>query len=170
MKTKSLPVLGLLCLMFASVTAQDEKAIKAAIEKETTAFFNLDKKGWEESWHQVPYAYWSYSDSTGTSFIEGWDAVKKSFADYFKTQVSSRPIDVAHQANNKPITVDRKWKEIRIYGTGAFVRYDQKVKDDLIYRDETSQIRILEKKDGKWKIVCVGAIASYPPNELMAQY
>jgi len=162
MKTKSLPLIGILCLVFASVTAQDEKLIKAAIEKETSAFFNLDRKGWEESWLQAPYVYWSYSDSTGTSYIEGWEAVKKSFDDYFKTQVPSRQIDVAHQSNNKPITIDRKWKEIRIYGTGAFVRYDQKVKDDQLYRDETSQIRVLEKKDGKWKIICVGAIAMYP--------
>jgi hypothetical protein len=163
MKTKLLPLLGLLCLLSASVTAQEEKAIKAVIEKETSAFFNVDRKGWEESWLQVPYAYWSYSDSTGTNFIEGWDAVKKSFDDYFRTQVSSRQIDVAHQANNKPVTIDRTWKEIRIYGTGAYVRYNQRVKDDQIYRDETSQVRILEKKDGKWKVVCVGAIAMYPP-------
>jgi hypothetical protein len=162
MKTKTLPLLGLLCLLFASVTAQDEKAIKAAIEKETMSFFNLDRKGWEESWLPVSYAYWSYSDSTGTSYVEGWEAVKKSFDAYFKTQRPNRDIDVAHTSNNKPITIDRTWKEIRIYGTGAFVRYDQRVKDDQIYRDETSQVRVLEKKDGKWKIICVGAIAMYP--------
>jgi len=160
MKTISLPLLGLLWLLSASVTAQEEKAIKAAIEKETSAFFNLDRKGWEDAWLAAPYVYWSYSDSTGTSFIEGWDAVKKSFDPYFKTQVPNRQIDVAH--GSKPITIDRIWKEIRIYGNGAFARYTQKVKDDQIYRDETSQIRILEKKDGKWKIVCVGAIAMYP--------
>jgi hypothetical protein len=38
-----------------------------------------------------------YSDSTGTSFIEGWEGIQKSFDDYFKTQKSSRTIDVAHQ-------------------------------------------------------------------------
>jgi hypothetical protein len=164
MKTiiKSL-LIGLVWLIFAPVTAQDEKAaIKAVIEKETSSFFNLDRKGWEETWLQMPYAYWSYSDSTGTSFIEGWDAVSKNFSEYFKTQVPNRTIDVAHQANNSDIKIDRIWKEIRVYGTGAYAQYTQKVKDDKIYRDETSQVRILEKKNGKWKIVCVGAIAKYP--------
>jgi hypothetical protein len=164
MKTKMVLILtGLLGLMFVNVTAQDEKtAIKAVIEKETNAFFNLDRKGWEDTWLQVPYAYWSYSDSTGTNFIEGWGEVKKSFEDYFKTHVPSRQIDVAHQASSSGVTIDRTWKEIRVYGTGAYVRYTQRVKEDKIHRDETSQIRILEKKDGKWKVVCVGAIAIYP--------
>jgi hypothetical protein len=156
----------LLCLSwlaFAPVTAQDDKAaIKAVIEKETTAFFNLDRKGWEETWLQTPYAYWSYSDSTGTSFIEGWDAVNKNFNEYFKTQVPNRQIDVAHQTNKSDISIERAWKEIRVYGSGAYVQYTQKVRDNKIHRDETSQIRILEKKNGQWKIVCVGAIAKYP--------
>lgn len=152
---------GLFWLMFVTVTAQDDKtAIKAVIEKETTAFFNVDRKGWEDTWVHTPYVYWSYSDSTGTSFVEGWEALTKSFDEYFRTQVSNRTIDVAHQSN--AMAIDREWKEIRIYGTGAFVHYIQRVKEKGINRDETSQIRILEKKDGKWRVVCVGAIASYP--------
>ena len=156
-------IAGLFCLLATVAGAQDSKevaAIKSAIEKETDSFFNLKRKDWEESWLQSSYAYWSYSDSTGTSFIEGWEGIRKSFDDYFRTQVANRQIDVAHQKGT--VKIDRTWVSIRVYGNGAYVRYTQRVKDD-IDRDETSQIRILEKgKDGKWRIVCVGAIAVYP--------
>jgi len=156
----------LIGLISFTVAAQDDKAaIKTIIEKETQSFFNADRKAWEEMWVHSPYVYWSYSDSTGTSFIEGWDALTKNFDEYFRTQVSNRSIDVAHQASK--LQIDRVWKEIRVYGSGAFVHYTQKVKDNGIDRDETSQIRILEKKDGKWKIACVGAIASYPVEEIV---
>jgi hypothetical protein len=163
MNSKSLLLLAsLILLMFATVSAQDKEvaAIKAVIERETISFFNVDRKGWEDSWHQVPYSYWSYSDSTGTSFVEGWDAIRKTFDEYFRTQKPNRNIDVAHHGAN--VTIDRTWKEVRVYGNGAFVHYTQRVKDNQIQRDETSQIRVLEKKDGKWRIVCVGAIAKYP--------
>jgi len=40
------------------------------------------------------------------------------------------------------------------------VRFVQKVKDEIEH-DETSQVRVLEKKDGNWKVVCVDAIARY---------
>src|SRR5882757_3641176 len=97
------------CLFLASVApafSQDEvAAIKAAIEKETSSFQNVDRKSWEDSWLKAPYAYWSYSDSTGTSFVKGWDAITKSFDTYFKTQVSARQIDVA----KKGVTIERSW-------------------------------------------------------------
>ncbi len=163
MKTsKYLIIISLLFVNIISATAQNPKdvaAIKAVLEKETQSFFNVNKKDWEDTWLKVPYAYWSYSDSTGTSYIEGWDNISKSFEEYFKTQVSSRPIDVAHQAAK--LTIDRTWHDIRIYGTGAYVHYTQKVNDNIDH-DETSQIRVLEKKDGKWKVICVGVIAFYP--------
>lgn len=160
--TKHLFLTGLFALIVTSLAAQDPKevaAIKAVIEKETLSFFKVNRKDWEDSWAQVPYAYWSYSDSTGTSFIEGWEGVKKSFDEYFRTQVSSRQIDVAHQATD--VKIERIWHSFRIYGNGAYVRYNQKVNDNIDH-DETSQVRVMEKKDGKWRVVCVGAIAVYP--------
>ncbi|HZY81019.1 MAG TPA: hypothetical protein VFE50_15960 [Cyclobacteriaceae bacterium] len=153
-------------ITFTAAAQDDKAAIKAIIEKETLTFFNADRKGWEETWVHAPYVYWSYSDSTGTSFIEGWESLTKSFDEYFRTQVANRSIDVAHQSQK--LTIDRTWKEVRVYGNGAFAHYIQRVKDGMIERDETSQVRILEKgKDGKWKIVCVGAIASYPVEEVV---
>lgn len=160
MKIKSIILFGTLFLVsVAPAFGQDEiVAIKAAIEKETSSFQNVDRKSWEDMWLKKTYAYWSYSDSTGTTYVKGWNAINKSFDNYFKTQVASRQIDVA----GKGLKIDRTWGEIRIYKNGAFVQYTQRVKDNLIERDETSQLRILEKVEGKWKIVYVGIIANYP--------
>jgi hypothetical protein len=127
----------------------EKEAIKSVIEQETASFMNLDYKTWSSLWLKVPYAYWSYSDSTGTSYIEGWDNLNSTYSDYFK--------------NSKPSKgeITNQWIEIRVFENGAYAYFVQKVYDE-IDRDETSQIRVLEKKDGKWKLICVGAIAKYP--------
>jgi hypothetical protein len=150
MKTNYRFILLIICLSAFSAMAQTDKdAIKAVIAKETNSFYKVDYKNWSDTWHKVPYAYWSYSDSTGTSYVEGWDALNKNWEEYFKSTKPSNSI------------IENEFIEIRVYGTGAYVRFIQRVKDE-IDRDETSQIRVLEKKDGKWKVVCVGAIAKYP--------
>ena len=135
MKKFAIKLLIVSPLMLPSLpgTAQKEQdLIKAVIEKETQSFFRVDRKGWEESWLKTPYAYWSYSDSTGTSYVEGWDQLTKTFDDYFKT---AKP-------NQAKIT--NQWIEIRLYGTGAYARFIQRVQDDMD-RDETQQMRVLEK-------------------------
>ncbi|MFN5169234.1 MAG: hypothetical protein ACK5DD_06390 [Cyclobacteriaceae bacterium] len=149
-KAIKLLIISALALLSLPATAQkDQEMIKAVIEKETQSFFRVDRKGWEESWMKVPYAYWSYSDSTGTSYVEGWDQLTKTFDDYFKT------------AKPNQAKISNQWIDIRVYGSGAYARFIQRVQDD-IDRDETSQVRVLEKgKDGKWKVVCVGAVAKY---------
>jgi hypothetical protein len=78
--------------------------------------------------------------------VEGWDNLEKTYAEYFNTARPSKA------------EIKNEWKEIRVYGEGAYVYFIQKVQDD-IDNEETSQMRILEKKDGKWKVVCLGAIA-----------
>lgn len=148
-------------VMVITLSAQENKevaAIRAVLEKETLSFNNTNRKDWEDTWLKAPHAYWSYSDSTGTSYVEGWENISKTFDEYFKTQVSSRPIDVAHQSSK--VSIERTWHHIRVYGNGAYAHYTQKVKDN-INLEETSQIRVLEKKDGKWKVVCVGVIRYY---------
>jgi ketosteroid isomerase-like protein len=120
------------------------------IEKETTAFFGVDRKNWETNWLESSYTYWAYSDSTAGSVVEGTENIKRNFDEYFRTAKPSKS------------KIDRAWLEIRIYGSGAYVRFTQKVTDD-VDRDETAEMRVLEKgKDGKWKIVCLSAIAKYP--------
>jgi hypothetical protein len=151
---KHIPTLLLICLMGAApLTSKaqpaDIAAIKEVIAKETLSFFTVDRANWENCWLKVPYAYWSYSDSTATSFVEGWEALNKTFDSYFKTAKPSKA------------EITNEWLDIKIFGNGAYVRFVQKVKDEIDH-DITSQVRVLEKKEGKWKVICVGAIAKYP--------
>ncbi len=144
-------VIGLQVVLHVSAKAQldqEKEAIKAVIEKETASFLNVDYKTWSSLWVKAPYSYWSYSDSTGTSYVEGWDNLNTTYANYFK--------------NSKPskAEITYTWIEIRVFEDGAYAQFVQKVYDEIDY-DETSQMRVLEKKDGKWKLICVGAIARY---------
>ncbi len=141
-------LLTFFALTLATAQPNDIAAIKAVIARETQSFFSVDRKNWEDCWWNVPYAYWSYSDSTSTSYIEGWEGLTKTFASYFKT---------AKPSNAEIIN---EWIEVRVYGNGAYVRFVQKIKDEIEH-DETSQVRVLEKKDGKWKVVFVDATARY---------
>lgn len=127
--------------------AQDaeKEAIKRTIMLETESYLGVDQKTWMETWLPVPYAYWSFSDKEGTQFVDGWDNIKRTFDEYFKTQKPSRS------------KISYTWQEIRVYGSGAYVRFTEK-HDDNRTVEETSQIRVLEKKEGKWKLVCMSAV------------
>ncbi len=124
----------------------DAEQIKAVIARETSSYMNVDYKSWAATWLQVPYAFWAYSDNETSRVLESWSTMNQSFADYFK--------------NSKPSLgeITNDWIEIRVYETGAFVRFNQKVVDDFDTQ-LTSQVRVLEKKDGAWKIVCMKAAA-----------
>jgi hypothetical protein len=153
-RRKKISVLVLNCLLSMVVVSlyaqgdKDKNAIKAVIMEETTSFMKVDRKSWDNTWVQAPYVYWSYSDSTGTSFVEGWDNLSKTFDTYFRTQKPATSKIVNH------------WIEIRIYGNGAFVRFDQTIEDEIDH-DKTSQVRVLEKKANHWKVVLMAAEAKY---------
>lgn len=137
---------ALALLSVISLQAQDDKAqIKSVIEQETNAFYSVDSISWKSYWLNAPYTYWAYSDAKGGTFVEGTPNIQKNFKEYFKT---AKPA-----ANSK---IERTWTDIRVYGTGAYVHFNQKVSDG-IDSEETSEVRVLEKDKGKWKIVCMSA-------------
>jgi hypothetical protein len=140
----------ILTLLFTLVSlrlaAQSEtEAIKRVVEKESAAYFNVDYKSWAETWLQASHAYWAYTDVSGTRFLEGWEAIKNSMAGYFNS---------AHPSSGE---ITNQWLEVRIYDGGAYVRFTQLVTDGTD-RTETAQIRMLEKQNGKWRIVCMQAV------------
>lgn len=147
---KKFPTLLLILLCsFSLVNAQkknDTEAIKALIEKETKAFFEIDHKTWADSWAQTPYAFWSFADTTDVNSFSGWENINKGFEEYFRTAKASK-------AN-----IERNWLDIRIFGNGAYARFTQHVKDNTD-RPPQAEVRVLEKINGKWKIVCVNVIA-----------
>lgn len=143
-------LIALLIIISTPLIAQsEEEAIKRVIEKESTAYFNVDFKTWAETWVQAPHAYWSYTDVSGTRFLEGWEAMKTSLAGYFKSA----------QPSSGEIT--NHWLEVRVYDGGAFARFTQVVIDGTD-RTETVQIRVLEKQNGIWHVVCMQATDRTP--------
>lgn len=130
----------------------DIAAIKAVIEKETKAFFEIDHKTWADHWVHEPYAFWSFADTTDVNSFTGWADINKGFDEYFKTSKPSQA------------KIDRQWLDFRIYGDGAYVRFTQKVNDES-RRPEQAEVRVLEKQNGQWKIVCVSVIAIQKDNQ-----
>lgn len=157
MKIKANSILFTFIAWAASATllaqTNDIAAIKEVITKETESFFGVNKQGWADCWLKAPHIYWSYSDSTATSFVQGWDGDKgleKTFDLYFKTAKPSKAV------------ITRDWLDVKVFGNGAYALFFQNVKDEIDH-DVTSEVRVLEKgKDGKWKVIHVGAIAKYP--------
>lgn len=149
---KFLTIIMAACLIFSipvlSQKISDEAAIKKVIERETNAYFGIDYQNWMKSWAHVPYAYWSYADTAGINYFEGWKAIEIGFTDYFVTSKPTR------------IEIDRTWEDLRIYKDGAYARFKQTLVTNGVRGPEQTEIRVLEKdkKDNAWKIVLVGVL------------
>jgi hypothetical protein len=148
---KLITTMAAVLFLFLPLLAQkttDEEAIKAVIERETKAYFGIDYETWIDSWSHVPYAYWSYADTNGINYYEGWKAIETGFADYF---VTSKPIAT---------DVERTWEDLRIYKDGAYARFKQTVITEGVRGPEQTEIRVLEKdkKENEWKIILVGVL------------
>lgn len=133
-------------------TGNDEAMIKAIIEKETKAFFEIDQKTWASLWVHEPYAFWSFADTTDVNSFSGWENINKGFNSYFKT--------------SKPSTanIKRNWHHVKIQGNMAYIRFTQQVTDDS-NRPPQAEVRVMEKVNGEWKIICVSVIAMQKDNE-----
>lgn len=134
---------------------KDEEAIKAVIAKETQSFFEVNQKAWASCWAPVSYAFWSFADTTDVNSFSGWENIYSGFDNYFKTSQSSTA------------KITREWHDIRVYGNAAYVRFTQLVKDDNIRRPSQAEVRVLERINEEWKIVCVNVIAIQKTNTPM---
>lgn len=151
---KKTVVIFSLCLLLMPMAQAQKKitkanevdAIKTVIEQETKAFFGVDYKTWMESWVHTPSAYWSYADTSGINYYEGWNAIEIGFTDYF---VTTKPSD---------IRIERTWQEVKVYGNGAYARFKQRLVTDGIPGPEQVEIRVLEKDKNNWKILLVGVL------------
>jgi hypothetical protein len=130
----------------STTTQTDVEMVKAAIDKAAKAFFEIDNKTWDDCWAHTPYAYWSYADTTDVNFYDGWNAIDKGFANYFRTSKPSKA------------KIERNWHVVKVNESAAYARFTQKVEDDLS-RDEQAVVVVLEKINNEWKIVHVGVIA-----------
>jgi len=132
-----------------ALSAEDGKADKAAIlrvlNEETIAAFSRDYEGWQDKWVQEPYVtktYMNFADSSMTETL-GWEEVNQFVVDYFAEHPEPDPLP-------EPLTSI----DVRLYGSGAWVSYEQ---DDPA-RGRKRETRLMERVEGAWKIAGMGTV------------
>ena len=130
----------------------DKEAVKNVILAETDMFFARDYAGWAATFVPAPNAIqiWNNDDGSYTHAL-GWETINKNVKAFMKDHP---------EADNTPL-----WREnftYRFYGDAAFVTFD-KYMGDRDTAKPIKEIRVVEKHDGQWKIVCVAAFVDYLP-------
>lgn len=119
--------------------AQEKAAILQVLNEETKAAFNRDYEGWKDKWVHEKYVtktYMNFADSSMTETL-GWEEINDFVKTYLEEHPEPAPI---------PKLVDAI--EVRLYGKGAWVNYEQN-DAKLGLKKET---RLMEKVEGQWKI------------------
>lgn len=134
----------------------DKDSIMATIEKETRSFFARDYDGWKSTYAQTDYAFQAWSNRDGTFDASvGWSGIDNTIGKYIhdnpEPQSSSHPI------------VERKNIMFKFYGDNTcYLTWDQfnsnREGDNFLHSKE---VRLMEKINGTWKIVCVSAFWDY---------
>ena len=167
MKAISLVLIGsLFCISCAKNPKEDEaataanlenekKAINATIEKETKSFFARDYEAWKSNYAQTDYAFqaWSNDDGTFDSNV-GWTDINKQIGKY----ITENPEPLSSHPK-----VERKNMMYKFYGDNvAYLTWDQFNSDKPEKNfHHSKEVRLMEKIDGQWKIVCVSAFWDY---------
>lgn len=118
---------------------QEKTAIIATLNDETKAAFNRNYEGWQEKWVHDPSITKTYLNIADSSLSEsvGWDEISHFVKIFIEAHPEPEPV---------PKLVDDI--DIRLYGNGAWVSYEQE--DSL--RGLKRETRLMEKVDGHWKI------------------
>ena len=123
----------------AEKTKKEKNAIIEVIRNETIAAFQRDYEAWQSNWIQKPYiskTYINFADNSSSETL-GWQKID----DFVRTYIQEHPEPVPPPAQPEEL-------EVRLYGSGAWVRYD--IIDEVFgLKRET---RLMEKEDGQWKI------------------
>ncbi|WP_018628529.1 hypothetical protein [Niabella aurantiaca] len=142
----------------------DKDSIMATIEKETKSFFARDYEGWKSTYAHEDYAFQAWSNRDGTFDASvGWEGIDNSVGKYIHDNPEP-------QTGSNPI-VERKRITFKFYGKDAcYLTWDQyNSNKDGNFR-HSKEVRVMEKKSGQWKIVCVAAFWDYvniiPANQL----
>jgi len=121
-------------------TAEQEKAaILAVLNNETKAAFQRDYAAWQDHWVHRPdvtKTYINFPDSSMTETV-GWEKVN----DFVKTYIEEHP-------EPDPLPDPLTDIDVRLYGEGAWVNYEQIDKT----RGRKRETRLVEKVAGQWKI------------------
>ena len=127
----------------ASAVADAERAlILGVLNAETRDALGRNYVGWRGHWVHEPYVVKTYvnvADGTGSE-TRGWDAVDSFVRTYIEAHPEPEP--------PPPPLADA---DIRLYGDGAWVSYEQDDADQGRKRES----RLMEKVDGQWRIAAM---------------
>ncbi len=133
--------------------AAEKAAIMKTIEEETACYFKRDYDCWKETYAQTEYAFqaWNNPDSTFEAKV-GWKEIDEKSGQYIKT--SPKP-----EGGSVYPKVERRNMVVKFFGENvAYLIWDQynfDAKSNKYYHSKDT--RIMEKIDGKWRIVNVSA-------------
>lgn len=131
---------------------EEQAAIMAVIEGESTAFWDKDYDKWASYWVQAPYirtmGWWK---DGGVTVVEGWDQ---------RAARSKHNFTASPDPNATATRVRRENINMRIYKDVAWLTFDQYGEDTgdklMDMPGLSRETRIMEKHDGTWKIAYVG--------------
>jgi hypothetical protein len=141
----------------SSMTPIDEeketKAIMQTIENETSCFFKGDYNCWKENFVQANYAFQVWSKDGYFDPKIGWEAVDDKIGRYIE---DNKP---GAGGSNNPKVV-RKDMIVKFFSSDvAYLIWNQYNSDQkMTHYTHSTETRIMEKQDGKWKIVNVTAL------------
>lgn len=116
----------------------EETAIRNTIEMESRHFWARDFQAWKKTWVHADYSVWIAASRDGIRQYDGWKAWSANVKNFFAENPNPMPYDG---------DVSKKDYRFRIYGNGAWVSFTQDNKGT-----RTLETRILEKRNGQWKI------------------
>ena len=129
----------------------EKSAVIAVIEEETDAYVDADFPRFTDTYVQDETCVRLTAGKNSYALVEGWDTMGKNFEEIFKDR----------SPNYQNIKFEKSNYRIKVYTTGAWAIFDETASYDLEGEHfEVTMIgtRVLEKVEGKWKIVFVGIV------------
>ena len=149
MKTKLFTLALLLMSVVSFAQTVDEKAVKAVIEGESTAFRQCKADKAISHWLNAPYVSHDYTEK-GKGYLRGYEAVTKALRKY----IGEHPEMAADKAVHKNYDY-----RIHVNGNSAWATF---ITDAVNGTKKTIEPptrsyngRYLEKANGTWKLVAV---------------
>jgi hypothetical protein len=139
--------------------ALDEKkeleAIMQTIRSETDCFFKRDYACWKDNFIQRDYAFQAWSNPDGTfDAKQSWKKVDEQVGKYIR---ENKVLGTEHNS------VERRNLVHKFYGDNAVFlvwdQYNSTPSGKKYYHSK--EVRVMEKENGKWKIVNVSAFWDY---------
>jgi hypothetical protein len=153
---------SLITILFLGITmsgfaqSKEEEAIKTVCEKETQSFNNRDADGMISCHANKPYSLMLVAESGNVHYTTA-----KSTSD---SEKSIKDLMAMMGPPNGETFLNTGYV-VHINGTSAFTYFDQEVTAKDGTKTNFHEVRNLEKMDGKWKIIYVGAVGFKPESK-----